>query len=134
MKNYHIVSIALLAGLVIGCAIPAHADTLICKHTIIQAPNTAPVIDAAVMTVYTVPNKATLTTNGVSMDFPMKRVINEGWKKESPDRMYAGKVGDTELIIAVMPSASSPLTVQYRSITKKGEYFQMGLDCEDVKQ
>lgn len=25
MKNYHIVSIALLAGLVIGCAIPAHA-------------------------------------------------------------------------------------------------------------
>ncbi|EAT3951505.1 hypothetical protein ET317_21625 [Salmonella enterica] len=26
MKNYHIVSIALLAGLVIGCAIPAHAD------------------------------------------------------------------------------------------------------------
>ncbi|ECW3055625.1 hypothetical protein F3W96_19745 [Salmonella enterica] len=134
MKRYHVISIAVLAGLIAGLALPVKADTLICKDTISQAPNLAPAVNAAVMTVYTEPNKATLTMNGVSMAFPMKRVINKEWKKESPDRMYTGRVEGAELIIAVMPSASSPLTVQYRSTTKQGEYSLMGLNCEDIKQ
>ncbi|ECE4535643.1 hypothetical protein DCH27_25325 [Salmonella enterica] len=141
MKRYHVISIAVLAGLIAGLSVSkaAEANTLICDHTVSQAPNLPPVVDAGALVVNTSKGKATAIIKGVSLTFPMKRVINKGWPvTDNKHVMYSGnldfsqfeKGAKAELIIVVMKDdKENPLTIQYLSTDQEGETMVMGLGC-----
>ncbi|EIZ5832141.1 hypothetical protein MPS38_003036 [Salmonella enterica] len=139
MKNYHIVSIAALLGLVAGLALPtvSHANTLTCVKTVGEI-NGKTILTAPVV-VETQPHKAVFLFDGESIPFSMNRVINEGWKKEGELKLYQGvnkgadKGEESELMIVT--GDSDGVTIQYSYKTgKPGETLTIiGLNCTNAK-
>jgi hypothetical protein len=136
VKNYHAILITLIAGVMLGCAVPAKAADITCVFPVIVDVVNGKEVTGVSNTVLKVKQKGNIsvvTVNGSSLPFQVSPVRNDKWKAESPMQMEHGEIdtgngGKAALIIVREKGVVS--AVQYQVMIDNKTRRFMGVDCK----